>query len=221
MAVYVCSSFTSSPNLRANLDDSESKIRRKCNFRFRSEGCGNLWSICNACRSGCLTGRSRVSVGRSIGHGAIRKNCMTRVAVNRRGLRSEEGGKRRIDISLNDVIREESIEQEVHRNGKLARGFMEAEEMEDDVGVEGLVADADEEEEETELELVNDYWSREEGGAGREKDSETRIFPQASQWVEDDLNKRIRYQNGREVRITPQNSSHYTKHLCILSYLFM
>ena len=224
MAVCVCSSLTSSPNLRANLDDCESKIRRKCNFRFRSEGCGNLWSISNACRSGFLTGSSRVSVGRSIGLGANRRNCITRVTVNRGGLRSEEGGKRRTDIALNEVILEESIEQEVHRNGKLAGGFMEAEDMEDDVGVEGLVADADEEEEETELELVNDYWSRE-GGAGREQDSETRIFPQASQWVEDDLNKRIRYQNGREVRIIPliplipQNSSHYTNHLCMLSYV--
>ena len=219
MAVCVCSSLTSSPTLRANLDDCESKVRRKCNFRFRSEGCGNLWSISNACRSGFLTGSSRVPVGRSIGHGANRKNCITRVTVNRGGLRSEEGGKRRTDIALNEVILEESIEQEVHRNGKLTGGFME-----DDVGVEGLVADADEDVEETELELVNDYWSRE-GGASREQDSETRIFPQASQWVEDDLNKRIRYQNGREVRIIPltplipQNSSHYINHLCMLSYV--
>lgn len=42
----------------------------------------------------------------------------------------------------------------------------------------------------------NDYWSRH--GAGPSSET-TVIYPQANQRVEDDLLKRIRYQNGREV----------------------
>jgi hypothetical protein len=42
----------------------------------------------------------------------------------------------------------------------------------------------------------NDYWSR--NGAGKSSET-TIIYPQANQKVEEDLLKRIRYQNGREV----------------------
>ena len=42
----------------------------------------------------------------------------------------------------------------------------------------------------------NDYWSR--NGAGTSSET-TIIYPQANQRVEEDLLKRIRYQNGREV----------------------
>lgn len=42
----------------------------------------------------------------------------------------------------------------------------------------------------------NDYWSRNEAGPSSET---TVIYPQAHQRVEDDLLKRIRYQNGREI----------------------
>jgi len=42
----------------------------------------------------------------------------------------------------------------------------------------------------------NDYWSR--NGPGPSSET-TVIYPQAHQRVEDDLLKRIRYQNGREV----------------------
>jgi len=96
-------------------------------------------------------------------------------------------------VELNRFVREEGRDgQGAGPNDSFVAEFVEdGVSGREDVEVEVIghdIEDGDGEE--------NDYWSR--NGAGPNSET-TVIYPQANQRVEDDLLKRIRYQNGREI----------------------
>lgn len=130
---------------------------------------------------------------------AVRGRSSHGVQVLRCVKSSETTGGKRIYaeqevVELNRFLREEESDGYGAVNGG-AKGDFGAEFVEEggsgreDVEVEGIEDGAEEGEE-------NDYWST--NGAGPSSET-TVIYPQANQRVEDDLLKRIRYQNGREV----------------------
>lgn len=82
---------------------------------------------------------------------------------------------------------EEAVELNRFLTEDGSEGFL-TEFVEDELIVDDDIIEVDDGEE-------NDYWSRN----GAESSSETVIFPEANKRVEEDLLKRIRYQNGREV----------------------
>lgn len=210
MAVSV-SSFTASSNLCFHLPIAKTSQQGNCNGHLKLVSSDSRPSTSSSnWRSSALvdgTFRNKLNSHTKIKIKlAIEKSAgyWIRAIVNKGSLESEKEGWEGAETG--PVLSRKPFTRDwqdsgfkkggVSEENLVTNGLTREQVADGEVGTDAEFLGSDGEGEVEEEHSQNDYWDRNVTGVG----AETSIATTANQWVEDDLNKRIRFQNGREVR---------------------